>query len=81
MTLNCIWWWGSSPGDLESMEYLLTAIIPRSTMTWRDCTYQVQSMGQTDLFKNCSYLIGILDAIYLQIIWIKNNLVDSIPAN
>ena len=31
MTLNCIWLWGSSSVDLESVEHLFIAIIPSST--------------------------------------------------
>ena len=33
MTLKSIWWWGSSSGDLRSVEYLFIDIIPRSTLT------------------------------------------------
>ena len=29
MTLSCIWWWDSSPGDLVSVEYSFIAITPR----------------------------------------------------
>ena len=32
-TLNCIWWWDSISGFLESIEYPLIAITPRSTLT------------------------------------------------
>ena len=32
--LDCLWWWGSSFGDLESVEYFFIAITPRSTFTW-----------------------------------------------
>ena len=35
MTLNYIWWWGSSSGDLESGEY---PFISSSTLNWRDNT-------------------------------------------
>ena len=31
MALNCIWWWGSSSGALENVEYLFIANTPRST--------------------------------------------------
>ena len=34
MTLNCISWWGSSPGALENVEYLFITITSRSTLTW-----------------------------------------------
>ena len=33
ITLIFIWWWGSSSGALESMEYLFITITPRSTLT------------------------------------------------
>ena len=32
VTLNYIWWWGSSSRDLESTEYLFIAIISRFTL-------------------------------------------------
>ena len=31
ITLNYIWWWGSSSGDLGRVEYLVIVITPRST--------------------------------------------------
>ena len=34
MTLNCIWWRGSSPRSLRNIEYLFIAIALRSTLTW-----------------------------------------------
>ena len=34
MTLNCIWWWRSSSGDLGTMEYPFIAITLRSNLTW-----------------------------------------------
>ena len=33
MTLNCIWWWSTSSGALQSVEYLIVAITLRSTQT------------------------------------------------
>ena len=33
MTLNGIWWWGSSPEALGNVEYSFIAITPRSTLT------------------------------------------------
>ena len=33
MTLNCIWWWGSSSVVLLSVEHLFIGIIPRFTLT------------------------------------------------
>ena len=39
MTLKYIWCWGSKAGDLGSLEYSLTAIIPRSTQTQNDSTF------------------------------------------
>ena len=36
MTLNNIWMWDSSFGDLESTEYLFIAITPRSTLSVKD---------------------------------------------
>ena len=37
-TWSCIWWWGSSSGTLESLEYLFATITPKSTLTPRDNT-------------------------------------------
>ena len=34
MTLNCIWWWGFSPGALRNVEQPLITITPRSTLIW-----------------------------------------------
>ena len=53
LTLNYIWWWGSSSGDLENMEYLFSPITPRSTLT------QSGLMYGSNRFKNYSYLIGL----------------------
>ena len=38
MTLNCIWWWGSNSGALESLEYYFILITPRFTLTWNGST-------------------------------------------
>ena len=32
MTIDCIWWWGSSSGDLESEVYYFIAITPKSDL-------------------------------------------------
>ena len=45
MTLNCIWWWNSSPGDLEYVEYNFIAITSKSTLL----EVLVLSMVQIDL--------------------------------
>ena len=37
MTLNYIWWLGSSPGNLGNIDYNFNAITPRSTQT-RSCS-------------------------------------------
>ena len=39
MTVNGIWWWGSSSEDLESVEYHFVVIIPSSTLTGNGGTY------------------------------------------
>ena len=39
MTLNCIWWWGSSSGDLESVEYPFIVITPISTLIQNGSTF------------------------------------------
>ena len=33
MILDCIWWWGSTPGTLRSVGYFFIAITPRFTLT------------------------------------------------
>ena len=38
MTLNCIWWWGSSFEDLERVKYRFIAITPRSTLIYSGST-------------------------------------------
>ena len=38
MALNCIWWWGFSPGVLGNKEYPFTTITPRSLLTWSGST-------------------------------------------
>ena len=38
MTLNCIWWWGSSYGGLGNVRHYFNAITPRSTPTQNDST-------------------------------------------
>ena len=32
VTLNCMWWWGSSSASLENVAYLFIIITPRSTL-------------------------------------------------
>ena len=59
MILNYIWWWDSSSGNLESVEYSFIVINPRFTLTQHG-SIKVPSMGQIDLFKNYSYSIGLL---------------------
>ena len=38
MTLNCIWWWGSSPGYLGNVKYPFIAITLRFNLTWNGST-------------------------------------------
>ena len=47
-TLNCTWWWGSGPGALENVGYLLIVImvIPDN----------VPSMDQIELFNHLLHL-------------------------
>ena len=40
MTLNSIWWWGSSSGVLRNVEYPFIAITPRSTLSRSGSTSQ-----------------------------------------
>ena len=57
MTLNCIWWWGSSSQDLGSVEHSFIAITHWPTLTM--VIYVSDAcMSQIGLFKNYSYLIG-----------------------
>ena len=60
---NCIWWWGSSWGDLGYIKYFFIAITPRYTLT-RSCMINSQIV----LFNK--YLLGELNS--LKIIRINN---------
>ena len=51
ITINCFWWWGSSSGNLKSVEYAFIAITPSSTLTWKVVPFKVPSMDQMDLLK------------------------------
>ena len=51
MILNCTWWWGSSSGDLGSVNYTFIAIID-PFWPWIVVRVRVSSMDQIDLFKN-----------------------------
>ena len=50
MTLNCIWWWGSSSGGLS---LLPDQLWPRVVILVR-----IPSIGEIDLFKEYLYSIG-----------------------
>ena len=39
MTLNCIWWWGSTSGNLESVKYPFITITSRFTLTQSSSAY------------------------------------------
>ena len=41
MTLNWIWWWGSSNGILGDEECFLIAITRRFSLIWSDSTYSI----------------------------------------
>ena len=58
-TLNCIWWWGFSPGALENVEYLFITISPRSGVV---IPVKVQSMDHIELFDHltvCKQMTGV----------------------
>ena len=55
LTLNSIWWWGSSYGALENIAMTLRVVVP----------VRVSSMCQIDPFERYLYLIGILECIWL----------------
>ena len=57
MTLNYIWWWGSSPEFLENVEYHFIAITQKSILTWSQIDVWVKSIGQLELF---SHLLKII---------------------
>ena len=64
MTLNCIWWWGSSSGALENVEYFFIAITLGSSLKRSGSICK----GQIGLFENYQYLIGILETTQKQMI-------------
>ena len=51
MTVNGVWWWGSSSVDLGSVEYPFTAITPKSILTQNDRAYKLSSLCQIDMFE------------------------------
>ena len=55
MTRNCTWWWDSSSGAQESVEYSFLAVTPKYT-------YLLESHLEVkiDLFKNYLYSIGLI---------------------
>ena len=55
MRLNCIWWWGSTSGDMWSVEYPFIAINPRFTLIRCGSTFS-GPIYESDLFKIHSYL-------------------------
>ena len=56
MTLNCIWWWGSSAEALGITEYFFIAITPRCTLTRMVALVRVPTMDQIKLFNHLLYL-------------------------
>ena len=50
---KCFWWWGSSPEDLESVEYLFIAITSHPGQLWLGVVILVTvlSMSRINLFK------------------------------
>ena len=63
MTRNYIWGWGSSLETLGCVEY------PFITITLRSCFGAIYESNKSVY----NYSIGIVDAIYLQIISIKKS--------
>ena len=62
MTLNCIWWWGSSPETLENIEYLVNPLTPRYPLTRTVVPVRVVSKGQ----RECAIIYKVL---LLLVIW------------
>ena len=57
LTLNCFWWWGPISEDLKNVE---TPLLPLLPGPFRHCVVvpvRDPSMGQIDLFKNCSFSV------------------------
>ena len=82
MSLNCIWWCGSSYGDRENMEYFFIAIVPSSTQNWNRSTSEGHIYGSNrsvlKLFESISLPLCIYIYIYIYIymyarlfIWIE----------
>ena len=46
ITLNCIWWWGSSSGNHDNLVYFFIGITPESTLTGVVISVKVAYMGQ-----------------------------------
>ena len=60
MTLDYIWWWGSSSGALRNVE----SPLPGSFWSGITVSVEVPFMGQIDLFENYKFEIGILKTMY-----------------
>ena len=58
ITLNCIHYWVSSSGALESVTYTFISITSQSTLTQVVVAVRVPSTGEMNQFKDCFYLIG-----------------------
>ena len=58
MTSHYIWWWGSCSETVRSVEYLLVAIIPRSTLTQNGSNCKDAISGSTDGIFNSYYHFG-----------------------
>ena len=43
ITLNCIWWCGSSSGNLESVDSSFIVITPRFTLSWSGSRHRLVS--------------------------------------
>ena len=56
MTLNWIWWWGSTPGPFQNVKYFIISITPRSTLTRVAVPIKVLSVGQIEIFNHLLYL-------------------------
>ena len=55
MTLDCIWLWGSSSGDLESVEYSYIVITPWSTLPGVVVSVMVPFISHIGLLANYLY--------------------------
>ena len=81
MTLNCIWYWGSTFGALGIVDNPLLQLLPGPLRPGVVVPLKVPCVSQKDLFENYLYLMGRFEnKNLLRNNWAKKNIwMDGIP--